>query len=131
MTEFLPCFGVRMSRRMPGEVEDLRRAAAESARELREELSGVRTFCQFVGYPRSGHSLIGALLDAHPRAAIAHELNALDFLREDFTRDEILALVLENLRQWGAAGRQWQGYSYEVPGGWQGRFERLEVAGDK
>ena len=26
----------------------------------------LKTYCMFLGYPRSGHSLIGALLDAHP-----------------------------------------------------------------
>ncbi|MBV6654043.1 MAG: hypothetical protein KI786_09830, partial [Mameliella sp.] len=31
----------------------------------------------FIGYPRSGHSILGALLDAHPQVALSHELDAL------------------------------------------------------
>ena len=33
----------------------------------------LQAFCLFMGYTRSGHSLVGACLDAHPEAAIAHE----------------------------------------------------------
>ena len=40
-------------------------------------LGQLRSFCLFIGYPRSGHSLLGSLLDAHPDIAIAHEVNAL------------------------------------------------------
>jgi hypothetical protein len=41
----------------------------------------VQSYCMFVGHPRSGHTLIGALLDAHPHIVIAHELNALRYVR--------------------------------------------------
>jgi len=43
----------------------------------------VRTYVMFVGYPRSGHSLIGSLLDAHPNVVIAHEMDALQFVQSD------------------------------------------------
>ncbi len=38
------------------------------------DFSKVHTFVLFVGYPRSGHSLIGSMIDAHPNAIIAHEV---------------------------------------------------------
>jgi hypothetical protein len=38
------------------------------------DFSNVRTFILFVGYPRSGHSLIGSIMDAHPNIIIAHEV---------------------------------------------------------
>ena len=38
----------------------------------------------FIGYPRSGHSLIGSLLDVHPNAIVAHELDALKFVGAGF-----------------------------------------------
>jgi hypothetical protein len=38
------------------------------------DFSNVRTFILFVGYPRSGHSLIGSIMDAHPNVIIAHEV---------------------------------------------------------
>lgn len=91
----------------------------------------IRTYCIFVGYPRSGHSLIGSLLDAHPNIIIAHEMDALDFLQHGFSRNQIFHLLLENSNQMAASGRRHSGYSYEVPNQWQGRFAKLEVLGDK
>src|SRR5262245_16191287 len=91
----------------------------------------VQTFCMFVGYPRTGHSLIGSLLDAHPRIVIAHELDALEFFHWGFSRRQVFHLLLENSRKMAAKGRGYSGYSYRVPNQWQGRFERLQVLGDK
>ena len=39
----------------------------------------LRAFCLFMGYTRSGHSLVGACLDAHPEAAIAHEAKIFEY----------------------------------------------------
>ena len=50
-------------------------ARAKSA----DTLSQLERFCLFVGYPRSGHSLVGSLLDAHPDIAISHELHVLRY----------------------------------------------------
>jgi hypothetical protein len=91
----------------------------------------VQTFCMFIGYPRSGHSLVGGLLDAHPNAVIAHELNVLECVEKGFDREHIFQLVLDNSRRFAKSGRRWEGYSYKVPNQWQGRFERLQVIGDK
>jgi len=41
------------------------------------DFSKLRNFVLFVGYPRSGHSLVGSLIDAHPHAIIAHEVKTL------------------------------------------------------
>lgn len=92
---------------------------------------GVESYCMFIGYPRSGHSLVGSLLDAHPNAVIAHELDALQRVQEGITREELYRLLVRNSRGFTDSGREWNGYSYEVPGQWQGRFERLAVIGDK
>jgi len=85
----------------------------------------------FLGYPRSGHSLVGSLLDAHPHAIIAHELHALRYIRYQFSRDQLFWLLLENSREFTRNGRVWTGYSYRVPGQWQGQFSELRVIGDK
>lgn len=91
----------------------------------------IRTYCMFVGYPRTGHSLIGSLLDAHPNIVIAHELDALKLFQRGFSRQQVFHLLLENSKKMAAAGRSHSGYSYEVPQQWQGRFEKLQVLGDK
>lgn len=102
-----------------------------AARAHRDAFSRLEAFCLFVGYPRSGHSLVGSLLDAHPEMIIAHELHVLRYLRYGFHREQIFALLLERSRDHAEDGRAATGYSYAVPNQWQGRFRRLRVIGDK
>jgi hypothetical protein len=90
-----------------------------------------QAYSMFVGYPRTGHSLIGSLLDAHPRVIIAHELDVLKLVRFGFSRNQIFHLLLKNSRRMAALGRRHSGYSYEVPTQWQGRYASLQVLGDK
>ncbi|KAJ7382043.1 hypothetical protein OS493_037531 [Desmophyllum pertusum] len=45
------------------------------AENLFKVYDGVETFVMFIGYPRSSHSLVGAILDAHPEIVIPHEFN--------------------------------------------------------
>ena len=40
----------------------------------------VRRFCLFVGQSRSGHGVLGALLNARQQAVVSHNLDALDYL---------------------------------------------------
>jgi Sulfotransferase family len=125
----------RAAREMPfireDEIEAIRAEATLGAAASRALLAGEPTYTMFVGYPRSGHSLVGSLLDAHPDVVIAHELDALRFLQAGFTRDEIYYLILENSRLFAEIGRTWGPYSYAVPDQWQGRFRTLRVIGDK
>jgi hypothetical protein len=98
----------------------------------RERLAEVDTFCMFIGDPRSGHSLVGALLDAHPEIVLAHELDALKYLQSGLVgRAQLFSLIVREARQFHDSGREWTGYSYVVPGQWQGRSERPRVIGDK
>jgi hypothetical protein len=86
----------------------------------------------FIGYPRSGHSLVGSLLDAHPNVVIAQECDVLKFVRMGFGRKTIYPTLLLNSRMiLSQRGREWSGYSYHVPGQWQGRYAKLVVIGDK
>ena len=95
------------------------------------DFDGVQTYCMFIGYPRSGHSLIGSLLDAHPNIIIAHELDALKYARSPLTREQLFYLLLDNSKRFTAQGRKWEEYSYLVKNQWQGRFQSLRVIGDK
>jgi hypothetical protein len=98
-------------------------------RRYRQALASVEKLVLFAGYRRSGHSLVGALLDAHPDVAMAHGLDVLHHVRYGFDRDQIGTLILENARERAAGGRVVTGYSYAVPGQWQGRHRRLRVIG--
>jgi len=101
--------------------------------EQRKLFDGVHTYLMFIGIGRSGTTLIGSLLDAHPRIIVANQQTTLKYLRPPlFSRSQIFCLLLANSRNAARGGRMGGGgYSYAVPGQWQGRFDKLEVIGDK
>jgi hypothetical protein len=101
------------------------------ARRQAENFSGLEAFCLFLGYPKSGHSLVGALLDAHPDMVIAHELDFLRGLRAGLKRELLFTLLLEMSAAFASEGHSWNGHQYAVPGQWQGQFRRLRIIGDK
>lgn len=98
---------------------------------LRGDFEGVTAWLAFVGYPRTGSSLLGSLLDAHPQCAISDQLHALRFLRYGFRREALFWLVLESSRELAQRGRGANGYRYDLPGLHQGRTSDLRVVGDK
>jgi hypothetical protein len=102
-----------------------------ASRRERHPFDEVSLYCFFLGSPRSGHSLLGSLLDAHPMIVIAHELDALPLVDAGFSREQLFWSILDNSRRFAESGRGWSGYSYAVPNQWQGRFDRLRVVGDK
>jgi hypothetical protein len=102
---------------------------------MRRVLDEASVYCLFIGHARSGHSIVGALLDAHPRIVISDELDALRYLSAGFGRRQLLFGSYEISRRQASglrrkAGRGGKTYSYHVPGQWQGRVHRLAVVGD-
>lgn len=97
----------------------------------RHRFRRLESFVMFIGYPRSGHSLVGALLNAHPQAVIAHELFATRYFRLGFCQPQLLALLLRRDEYFRARGWVNEDYGYEVPGGFQGNHGDIRVIGDK
>jgi hypothetical protein len=106
-----------------------RRAAARH----RARFPEIERFVLFVGYPRSGHSLVGSLLNAHPDIVISHQLNVMRYLRQGFSRDQLYGLIFLADSRFAEKGRTGtkREYDYAVPGQWQGRYRTLRVIGDK
>jgi hypothetical protein len=50
---------------------------------------GIEAFVLFVGYPRSGHTLVAALLDAHPEIVMSIEWGVLSHLRMNYRKIQI------------------------------------------
>ena len=126
----------RLEREIPlwgatdAEVQSLFAPSQQEAEKHSAAFDGLEVYCTFIGYPRSGHSIMGSLLDAHPNVIIAHELDALRFLEAGFSNRQLYFLLLENSRLFTQHGRKWGGYSYAVPGQRQGEFTQLRVIGD-
>ena len=116
------------------------RNSSETTTLSQEDIDGVENFIFFVGYPRSGHSIVASLMDAHPNIIVAHEYDLFHKLRYSplkHRRWETLYYSLymnsrnNALRGWRSSTKLHKGYTLEVGGGWQGRFTKLKVIGDK
>jgi len=107
--------------------------SAWSGARRRSDFESVASYVMFIGHARSGSTLVGSLLDAHPDAVLAHELDALRYVRWGVRREQLFQLILESDRRFTEqrSSRTQQGYSFEVSGMWQGRFRQLVVVGDK
>jgi hypothetical protein len=105
--------------------------ARRYGRSCRKDFPGIERYCQFVGFPYSGHTLIGSLLNSHPELVIAHEADALGLLRHCRTREQLFERLMRAEWRFARGDFRWWGYDYAVPGQWQGRYRRLRVIGDK
>ena len=84
----------------------------------------------FVGYPRSGHTLVSSLLDAHPHVIVANEFDILaQWQKWDATTKNKYYLfdqLLMNSKKEADVGYRsatvQHRYSYHVPGQWQGTY---------
>ena len=111
----------------------------------KEEISGIEKFVIFVGYARSGTSIIGSLLDAHPNMIIAHEYMIFktwpwDKRNHDTLMNGNRSYLFNELYQksyrascLGARSehKDNKGYTLFVNNSWQAQFKDLKVIGDK
>ena len=103
----------------------------------------VEAFCLFMGYTRSGHSLVGTLLDAHPEAMIAHEGKLFAWREGEsitgelrkLTREKLLAYLVDRSARQGRQGfrgrRRGEHVDNLVAGASNGVFTTLRVVGNK
>ncbi len=96
-----------------------------------ERFENLQMFCVFVGQSRSGHSVVGTLINAHRHAVVSHNLDALDYLSAGAGREELFLLILERDLWLADRNREIGGYSYDVPGLSLGDHRAIHVIGDK
>ena len=96
----------------------------------------VKLMVLFVGYARSGHTLVGSLLDAHPHIVVSDEINVFNtwqqFSDKNKTRDNLFQTIYTNSVQIAKVGVRlmsecqpgFGSYKYNVPNQWQGRFDK-------
>jgi hypothetical protein len=94
----------------------------------------VQTFCMFIGHTKSGSSLLGSLLDAHPDIILADEADALHYVAAGFRKEQIFHILLKGSHREAMKGRvtarRLDPYSLAVPDQWQGKYRMLKVVGD-
>ena len=98
----------------------------------------VKTFIFFIGFPHSGHSIVGSLLDSHPHIVVSHELNLfalLSYGKISPTKQAIFNAIWKNTKQTvinGVRARNGKGYDLLVDDLYQGKYiNYIDVIGDK
>jgi len=114
----------------------------ESSNRLSQSvIDNVKTFVFFLGHARSGHSIVGSLMDSHPHMVISHEFGLFNLLSKKSlapNKSEIFNALWRNtkeslapngLRSNSTSGK---GYTLYVDGLYQGRYvDHIDVIGDK
>ncbi len=94
----------------------------------------LRTCCIFIGHTKTGSSMLGGMLDAHPNMIIADGADALQYVPLGFRKEQLFHILLKCSRREAMKGRvtarRLSPYSFEVPDQWQGRYTTLQVIGD-
>lgn len=110
-----------------------------------KQVQGVEKFLFFTGYPRSGHSIVGSFLDAHPHIALSFAFylfrNLLKRRDEDGSLDGLMRnktlffnIIYERSYHYSLISKsnKKKGYSLDIPELWSGKFNgHLKVIGDK
>ena len=105
-----------------------------------KDVDGVEKFVFFIGYPRSGHSIIGSMMDAHPDMIIAHEFMVFEKWPQQAAKLTNKAFLFNALYKdsyddvttgWRSSKEDKKGYTLQMKATWQGQFSRLRVIGDK
>ena len=84
----------------------------------------------FIGYPRSGHTLVSSLLDAHPNMIVANEFDVFSKWQQwdpaNKNKYFLFNQLYLNSREEAETGYRsatvHHRYNYSVPGQWQGKF---------
>ena len=96
-----------------------------------KDFDSLKYSCLFIGHPRSGHSLVGSIIDCHPNACISNEYNILLKYHQFWRRDNLFKDILRDSLEQAKEGRVAGGYDYRIPGLSQGNNSHLYVIGDK
>ena len=91
----------------------------------------ITSYVVFIGYPRSGSSIVGSLLDAHKNIALSHELNILNYHKKGYSRKQLLYLTERNAELSAKNNRISSGYKGKVEGQFNGQVDTLLLLGDK
>lgn len=108
-----------------------------------EVVSGVKKFVLFIGYPRSGHSIVASILDAHPHMVISNEFMLMERKAifsepptQNWTSDLFNVLYQHSYLDVFIGSRHrlmtTKGYALNIEGLWQGGYDGfVDVIGDK
>jgi len=93
----------------------------------------IETFFIFIGHSRSGHSLVGALLDAHENVCCSFHTHPLKRIRSHHGKKSLIRrAIFREIRESSRINvKRTESYDFQVPGLWQGKDENITAIGDK
>ena len=102
----------------------------DQGKSIHEVYDGVQSLLMFIGYPRSGHTLVSSLLDAHPHMIIANEFDIIgkwqdwDTAKRNkyFLFDQLYLNSKKESEVGYRSATVQHRYSYHVPRQWQGAY---------
>ena len=101
-------------------------------------IDGVKMFVFFIGYSRSGSSIVSSLMDAHPHMVVAYEYKVVRKWSQMLCNKAYLYDVLYNKSQndaltgWRSEQNVLKSYTLHIGTGWQGGYDQyISVIGDK
>ena len=101
-------------------------------------INGVKTFVFFMGYSRSGSSIVSSLMDAHPHMVVAYQYKVISEWNETLKNKAYLygELYEKSLKDatvgWRREDNMAKSYTLHINTGWQGRYDKyISVIGDK
>ena len=117
----------------------------QSSTLTQDVINGVKKFVIFIGYPRSGHSIVGSLMDAHPHMVIAHEFQLFEKLAHCKKTNEpclrtksslfnalYRASAEDSKTGWRSDFMNSKKYTLSVDSPWLGAYDRyIAIIGDK
>lgn len=102
---------------------------------LQSAYDDVDTALLFIGYPRSRHTLVSALMDAHPNIMLANELNMIAMYKShpEWSKNDMFDKLAAHSIYLATQGRRAQTtegnassylhLGYRIPNQWQGTFD--------
>lgn len=104
-------------------------------------IDGIKTFVYFIGHARSGHSIVGSVLDGHPHIVISHESKIFRHLikrpifaaRKSYIFNTIWSSAFLSANSGIRTARvNGKGYTLAVGGLYQGTYDSyIDVIGEK
>ena len=101
-------------------------------------IAGVKYFVIFLGFGRSGTTLVGALLDSHPNIVLGTDYQLFIKWPQFRTYHQNITRLYSALYQFSISFANYfrnnngKGYNFNLPGGFNGRYnESISVIGEK
>lgn len=73
-----------------------------------------KSFCLVIGNSRSGSTILGSIVDAHPNAVVANETMASQAFWRGMSKGDILREIIENSSANYRSGRKSEDYQYQI-----------------